>query len=110
MFAGQEYDPVAVGSEIVGEVLPGGVEIAIGALNQRGKQEAAPEPTEDLGMIPPGAMPQPPTTPPPTTPPPTTPPPTTPPEGTGGAGEAIPTTPPTAIDLEAEDQIVQEGG
>jgi hypothetical protein len=107
MFAGQEYDPVAVGSEIVGEVLPGGVEIAIGALNQRGKQEAAPEPTEDLGMIPPGAMPQPPTTPPPTTPPPTTPPPTTPPEGTGGAGEAIPTTPPTAIDLEAEDQIVQ---
>jgi hypothetical protein len=102
MFAGQEYDPVAVGSEIVGEVLPGGVEIAIGALNQRGKQEAAPEPTEDLGMIPPGAMPQPPTTPPPTTPPPTT-----PPEDTGGAGEAIPTTPPSAIDLEAEDQIVQ---
>lgn len=59
MLAGQEYDPFAVGSEMVGELLPGLGEIAIGAAI-RPSEQATTEPTDDLGMIPPGALPTPP--------------------------------------------------
>jgi hypothetical protein len=46
VFAGQEYDPVAIAGEAIGEVVPGLGEAAIGSFARREKTEAAPTPPD----------------------------------------------------------------